>query len=377
MITIAADQYLNDLASWLPETVNLSLYDPGDGLPDLKGVNGLLVRTVTAVNAETLPAIPDSLSFIGTGSSGTDHVDRQYLEANNITFADAAGCNARSVAEYVTTGLLLWSEETGESLQNLSIGIVGVGHVGRKVQRQLERLDIPTIGYDPPRAGREPGFCSATLDEVLDADILTFHTPLTSAGRHSTFHWLNADKLSTFNLQLVINTARGGVIDEQALLKAYEDGTVKNFILDVWEREPGLNPEIAERAFIKTPHIAGYSIQAKQNASKMIADALLKHFGLKGKKNPPSRKPKVFTAPVGRFSKISGLLTELHPIKEYENRLSNILETRFEERGSCFNRLRAEFPLRKEFGNIRLPESYFERFPSLKKLGFGLIGESK
>lgn len=372
MITVAADQYLFQLEDYLPPSVLLNPYDPANGLPNLKDVNALLIRTVNSINTVTMPVIPDSLTFIGTGSSGTDHIDQNYLKNNRITFADAAGCNARSVAEYITTALLLWSDQTDSILEELTVGIVGVGHAGRQVQQQLERLNISTVCYDPPRGEREAAFNSASLHEVLRADILTFHTPLTTSGNYPTFHWLDEKKLSSFSFQLIINAARGGVVDEKALIKAFEDGKVGNYILDVWEDEPDIRLATAQQAFLKTPHIAGYSVQAKQNASKFIADALIKHFDLSSPPSASNEEIQNFRKNIDHYRDLSGLLTQLQPIRKYESKLQNILNKYPQKRAKKFNKLRAQFPLRKEFDHIRLPKSYFDRFPILKLLGFGL-----
>lgn len=373
MITVFADQYLYKIASCLPKSIDLTLFDPARGLPeDLHRAQGLLIRTVNSINPKTLPEFPEALSFIGTGSSGTDHIDQNYLKKNNVTFADAAGCNARSVAEYIATSLLIWSEREQQSMRNLSVGIVGVGHVGFQVQKILSELDmdIQTVCYDPPRAQRETDFSSDTLDQLLQSDILTFHTPLTSGGDHPTFHWLDEERLSNHSFELIINTARGGIVDEQALLQAQQEGTVNHFILDVWEKEPLIHIGTATKTYLATPHIAGYSIQAKQNASKFVADALLKHFDMAGNRKLPENRMQQVNDPVDHFNNFSELMEKLHPARRYETELRSILRNKSRIRGKLFNKLRAEFPLRNEFSHIRLPASYFERFPVLKKLGF-------
>lgn len=373
MITVFADQYLYQLSSFLPDSVDLRLYDPARGLPDrLREADALLIRTVNAISRNTLPDLPEKLSFIGTGSSGTDHVDQHYLREQGITFADAAGCNARSVAEYVATGLLLWSEQRNHRLQDLSVGIVGVGHAGSKVQEQLEELTITTVGYDPPREKRDTTFRSASLQDVLACDILTIHTPLTTGGPYLTKHWLDDQKLSDHNFQLVINAARGGVVDEQALLHQHQQGGVKDFILDVWEDEPEVRLASAEKAFLKTPHIAGYSVQAKQNASKFIADALIEHFGLQPVTVQEADSSQKIEIPADDLENLSEILLRVHPAGEYQKRLVQILDRHPDRRGERFNQLRAEFPLRHEFGHLLVPESSFERFPILEKLGFGM-----
>ncbi|HLR33350.1 MAG TPA: 4-phosphoerythronate dehydrogenase [Fodinibius sp.] len=373
MINVLADRYLYNISAYLPPKVNILLYDPAEGLPDLSNADGLLIRTVNPINAETISDIPDSLSFIGTGSSGTDHVDQPFLRANNIAFADAAGCNALSVAEYVAVGLLLWAEQTGSELQQLKVGIVGKGYVGTEINKLLASLGLTTVCYDPPKEEQEASFSSASKEELLTSDILTFHTPLNTVGQYPTYHWLDEEVLADYSFRLVINTARGGVVDEQALLEAFQNGTVDYFILDVWEDEPHIRKRSAANAFLRTPHIAGYSVQAKEKASKLVTDALLNHFGLKRASDPARPDPKIFTQSVDRYNGLSDLLTVLHPIRTYQQKLARIINEHWDDRGPRFNKLRASFPLRQEFNNIRLPQSYADRFPVLEKLGFRLI----
>lgn len=374
MIKVLADKYLYNISTFLPPEVNLTLYDPTNGLPDLEGANALLIRTVNSINERTVSNIPSSLSFVGTASAGSDHVDSNYLKKKNITFSDAAGCNARSVAEYIATVLLIWSEAREVNLSEISIGVIGVGHVGRQVIHLLDKMDVFYRAYDPPREIRDEDFSSCSLDGVLQCDILTFHTPLTWDGKNPTYHWLNEQKLSNHQFELILNTSRGGVIDEKALLKAKSNNTVGDIIIDTWEDEPKFHLSTAQQAFIKTPHIAGYSQQAKSNASRIVAKALLHHFKLDPPKNRKEENPSIVKKDITEFNSLSTVLAELHPIKRYEHELENIICSHSEERGVRFNKLRAEFPLRQEFAQIYLPDSYFEEFSVLRDLGFSKRG---
>lgn len=370
MINVLADKYLYDISSYLPPVVNLTLYDPANGLPDLENINALLIRTVNSVNNRTIPNIPSSLSFVGTASAGSDHIDITYLRKNNVSFSDAAGCNARSVAEYIATALLLWSEKRKVNLSEISIGVIGAGHVGRQVIHLLEKMDIPYLACDPPREIRDENFTSATLDEILQCDILTFHTPLTRDGEYPTYHWMDEHKLSNHQFELILNTSRGGVIDEKALLEAKSDDSLGDIIIDTWKDEPYFHLSTAQQAFIKTPHIAGYSIQAKANASKIVADALLHYFKLDPPDSGKEENSRVVRKDISEFKSLSSVLTALHPIKKYEDELENIICNYPEEREIRFNQLRAEFPLRQEFAHTYLPSTYFAKFPVLQDLGF-------
>jgi erythronate-4-phosphate dehydrogenase len=313
--------------------------------------------------------LPSSLEFVGTGSSGTDHVDECYLRKNNISFADAAGCNARSVAEYVAVVLLLWAHEHKADLTNFNAGIIGAGHTGTAVQNLLRRLDMSTIVYDPPRAGREPDFQSAALQGVLECDILTFHTPLTRETNYPTFHWLDEAKLTDREFKLIINASRGGVVDEAALLKAHQTGQVENFVLDVWEKEPLFDDKTARRAYIKTPHIAGYSLQAKQRASRMLAKALTSHFKIDSK-IPELKKPSSKNQLPRKFWSLTDVLTHFHPILDYETRFRMLIGRNPDSKKDGFNTIRTSHRLRDEFNYLQVPSRFMEKFPVLQRLGF-------
>jgi erythronate-4-phosphate dehydrogenase len=374
MINVLADQYLYNIQSYLPESINLQLFDPTQGFPpEVEQAHAMLIRTVIPINKQTLPSIPQNLTFVGTGSSGTDHVDSQYLADHNVHFVDAAGCNARSVAEYIATALLLWTQKRNKELSTLSAGTIGVGHVGTEVIDILDKLGLQTVAYDPPREQRDTDFSTASVHEVLRCDILSFHTPLHKKSDYPTYHWLDQNKLAGRTFDLIINSARGGVVDENALLIAMNKGKVRDIIIDVWENEPEINLPTARQAFIRTPHIAGYSIQAKQNASKFIADALIDHFDLQPPRMETNNQKIIFDRNPDEFASLSSLLAELHPIKKYEQHLQKIIKNHPRKRSELFNKLRAEFPLRQQFSQIHLTEPYFDQYPTLKRLGFSKI----
>lgn len=366
MIKIIADQNLYKLNEFLPNDVEISFYDPGLGIPDAEGFDAFILRTVTRLNSESFPKIPCSLKFIGTGSSGSDHIDIKYLENSEISFADAKGCNARAVAEYIITSLLLWRDEKEINLQNLTYGIIGAGKAGCAVASVFEAFGLRYKLFDPPRELRDTGFKSASLEETLNCDVLTFHVPLTHSGEYKTYHWLDAGKLENRSFKLILNAARGGVIDEQRLLKAIDEGSVQDIIIDVWENEPDFDSKVAERAFIATPHIAGYSEQAKLNASKMVCEHLCKFFGL----NCPPVKDLYAIKSIELASlnySLNDLLLRLHPIKEYDAVLRNLFFR--SDKSKLFAKLRTDRPFRYEYGFLELEENLKNKFRELKFLG--------
>ncbi len=351
MIKVIADQNLYRLEEFLPDEVELTTYDPLKELPDSTGFDALILRTASKLNPESFPTIPESLKFVGTGSSGSDHVDINYLRSNNIYFADALGNNSRAVAEYVMTSLLLWKEKKGRELTDYTYGIIGVGHAGSAVAKIFADFGLTTVLYDPPRAERDPDFKSASLDEVLNCDVLTFHAPYSDSGSHSTKYWLNEEKLMGRNFELIINAARGGVIDETAVSEAMDSGSIKNIIIDVWEDEPNFNPDFAKRAFIATPHIAGYSEQSKLNASKMVCEELCHFFDLEC---PPTTN--LYTIkelkPAHIKYTLEDWLLRLHPIKEYDAALRDLAKR--PDKAILFQKLRTDRPYRFEYSYLQV-----------------------
>ncbi|MDR9418545.1 4-phosphoerythronate dehydrogenase [Gracilimonas sp.] len=371
MIHAAADQNLYKIKELKPPQVQLSLYNPSDGIPDLNGIDALILRTVTHLNADTLPHIPSSLKFIGTGSSGTDHLDIDYLESNGIHVADANGCNARSVAEYVMTALLLWREEHNPDQPFGKVGVIGVGKAGSAVVEILTDFGIKCVEYDPPREQRDSTFNSSSIEEVLDCEILTFHVPLNKKGEYPTYHWLNEEKLSGHQFQLIINAARGGVIDEIALMKFYVEGRIQNYVLDVWEGEPDFNTKVAKHAFIATPHIAGYSEQSKVRATEIIFDKMADYFDLKNACPQYEKLTKTVDLAHIEYDLVK-LLTRLHPILGYDKALRDLSAR--PDKKILFRNLRNEWPYRYEYNFLKVRSEILNEFPELKTLGVSAVG---
>ena len=253
---------------------------------DVRDADALIVRTRTRCDEALLK--DSKVQFVATATIGFDHIDTAYMKRAGIHWTNCPGCNAASVAQYVECSLLLLEREKGLALRESTIGIVGCGHVGSKVKAVAERLGMCVLVCDPLLA--DPSFVS--LDAIeREADIITFHVPLTREGEYATYHM--ADDAFFHQLSRVpyiINTSRGEVVDNEALLSALNEGRVHDAVIDVWEHEPQLNLELLKRVYIGTPHIAGYSADGKVNADNMVIDALCQHFGLKhpGAIKPPS-----------------------------------------------------------------------------------------
>ncbi|MGN1172891.1 MAG: 4-phosphoerythronate dehydrogenase [Muribaculaceae bacterium] len=243
----------------------------------MKDADALITRTRTRCDAALLAG--SKCKFIATATIGTDHIDLDYCAKNGITVASAPGCNAPAVAQYVLTSIShIFPKLTGKT-----IGIVGVGHVGSIVARWAQCLGMNVLLCDPPRAEAERNDAFVSLSEIAQrADIITFHTPLTKSGPHKTFHL--ADEVffnSLLRKPVIINSARGPVVDNKLLLNALNTGSISHAIVDCWEGEPtNISLELVDKAFIATPHIAGYSLEGKKRATQMAAQALFDYLGI-------------------------------------------------------------------------------------------------
>ncbi len=242
----------------------------------VKNCDALIVRSVTKVNEKLIAG--SKIKFVGTTTIGTDHIDVDFLKKCGIEFAYAPGCNSRSVAEYVFSSLFYLSKKYGFRLSSKSIGIVGVGNIGKIVERFSNALGMRVIKNDLPREDKgEKGF--SALEDVLACDIVTFHVPLILSGKYKTLHLLNNKNIDFIKENaILINSSRGAIVDNQAVLNMVRKGKIKT-IFDVWENEPEPDKEFVELADIATPHIAGYSYDGQLTGTKMIFEALNKFLG--------------------------------------------------------------------------------------------------
>ena len=251
---------------------------------DVRDADVLVVRTRTRCNQQLLEG--SKVRLVVTATIGYDHIDTQWLDKAGIRWTNCPGCNSGSVAQYLECALLLLEQQKGLSLHQSTIGIVGCGHVGSKVKAVAERLGMQVLVCDPPlqKAHRQQPIANSfvSLDEIeRRCDVITFHVPLTREGQYATWHLADEDFFRRLSrVPYIINTSRGEVVDNQALLKALEEGRVRDAVIDVWENEPHPDAALLEKVFIGTPHIAGYSADGKVNADNMVIDAICQQFGL-------------------------------------------------------------------------------------------------
>ena len=241
----------------------------------------LLIRTVTQIDNNLLHDTP--VGFVGTATIGTDHVDLDYLQGKQIGFSNAAGCNAEAASEYVISGLFALSERKGFDPFKLKAGIIGCGNVGSRVLQKLQALGIDTLINDPPlEAAQTTDYPFVDLDTIVsECNFITLHVPLTRDGEHPTHHLLDRERLQKLTKNYVlVNAARGPVVDNKALLAILDQRPDLVVFLDTWENEPDISRTLLQKVDLATPHIAGYSVEGRLRGTQMILDAACKHFGL-------------------------------------------------------------------------------------------------
>ena len=239
----------------------------------------LLVRSVTQVDQALLAG--SQVKFVGTCTIGTDHLDLQYLTQQGIGWASAPGCNARGVVDYVLGALLTLAERDGVDLSKRCYGVVGAGQVGQRLVQVLRGLGWQVLVCDPPRQQAEGGDYVDLATVLERCDVISLHTPLTQQGEHPTFHLLGAEQLQSLQQgSWLINASRGAVVDNQALKQLLTQRHDLRVALDVWEGEPQVDAELAQRCDIASAHIAGYSLDGKIRGTSQIYQAFCQHFAL-------------------------------------------------------------------------------------------------
>jgi erythronate-4-phosphate dehydrogenase len=336
----------------------------------------LLTRSVTRVNAELLGA--SQVRFVGSATIGVDHIDLPYLRSRGIVFAYAPGSNANSVAEYVIAAILALEQK---SFARRTVGIIGLGRIGTLVKAKAEALGMAVLANDPPleRAGRS-GLISLTKLLSL-SDIVSCHVPLSTEEPDATFHLLDRVKLSLMRPDAVlINTARGPVVDNRALLSVLQKDRLGAAVLDVWEGEPEPDPRLLAAVTVGTPHIAGYSFDGKLNGTKLLYESVCAFLKYPQQWNPPALSSGVApvridpTRPLDDF--IAPLVARSYDIRRDDAALRALAKFSTPERGHAFDRLRATYPRRLEFVHttVVVPAGRAEIRQALSTIGFAVQG---
>ncbi len=270
---VIVESHIPHIRGLIEPFATVDYLEPVEFTPEaVRDADALIVRTRTRCNAALLDG--SRVRFIGSATIGTDHIDLDYCDKHGITVRNAPGCNAPAVAQWVFTAIHAWMQQRGiTSTNGLTLGIVGVGHIGSIVARWARQLDFTVLLNDPPKEDRE-GLSNEqflSLDELQRrCDIITFHTPITRDGQWPTWHLCNTAFLNGLSrCRLIMNAARGPIADNAALLSWHGD-----IALDCWENEPAISLPLLDRCVVATPHIAGYSREGKQRGTAMMLEAL-------------------------------------------------------------------------------------------------------
>ena len=348
---IVADQNIplvDELFSSLGEVVRL----PGRSIQqdDIRDADILLVRSVTVVNEALLSKT--SVKFVGSCTIGIDHLDVTYMEAAGICWAFAPGCNAKAVVQYVLSAMAYCQPQW----LTKQVGIIGCGNIGKRLFHVLTELGVSCCVYDPLLEANS-ALKLVSLDEVLSADIITCHVPFTKQGSYPTWHLLGREALNIIRPDsLLINSSRGGVIDEAALLETLKEKPLQ-VVLDVWENEPEFDTSLLSQIGLGTPHIAGYSLEGKEQGSFMIYQALL-DFLNKSDNNAEHKLTHdrcVWQSQVLRTDSVNQQLNQIllqcYGIEQDYQRLTSWSASKLPLR-EFFDGLRKRYPVRREYSHF-------------------------
>lgn len=349
----------------------------------IRDKDALIVRTVTHFGEEILSGT--NVKLICAATIGFDHIDTEYCDANNIAWRTAPGCNANSVEQYVTASLLFLAQKHGFDLKEKTIGIVGVGNVGSRVEKACRKLGMRVLLNDPPReeretrreGDRETGRRGDEVREFVDletvkreADIITLHTPLTKSGKYKTLHLADDRFFGTVGKKpFIINSCRGGVVDNIALKNALRKGNISGAVIDCWENEPNIDTELLQLVDIATPHIAGYSADGKWTATKMSLENLNNFFSLgvnpiKLMPLPQPENPVIDVKDIKPAQQLAYAVWQTYnPAEETKSLQAN---------PEKFYWFRSNYPLRREYYAYEVKNADTDVSKALQELGFNV-----
>ncbi|MEH6642223.1 4-phosphoerythronate dehydrogenase PdxB [Vreelandella glaciei] len=345
----------------------------------LQDADALIVRSITQVNDQLLADSP--VRFIGTCTIGTDHIDQTALAQRDIDFASAPGCNAEAVVDYVLSSLLTLAERNGWALSERTVGIVGVGNVGSRLQARLTAMGVSTLACDPPREeeGAEEGFHS--LDALIErCDVLCLHTPLTREGPHATYQLLNAQRIEELAPGCVLlNAGRGDCVDGLALRSRLAGKGDISAILDVWEEEPDIDAGLRDLVSLATPHIAGHSLDGKLRGTWMIQQAIARHCGQPSGLTfadicpPPALASLHLQHALPPEDALRLCMRAVYDVRRDHDALQR--QTQHHGMRKGFDDCRANYPLRREFAtlNVQLSGEAVALEGLLRGAGFNVI----
>lgn len=342
---------------------------------DVRDADAIITRTRTACKEPLLAG--SKVKVIATATIGFDHIDTAWCEANGILWQNCPGCNSWSVKQYIASVLVTLAKNRGFDLSNMTLGVVGVGNVGSKVAEVAALLGMKVLLNDPPRAREEGPDGFVSLDEIIaQSDIITVHVPLIREGGDKTLHLFDEERIGMLGRnQILINSSRGPVVDNKALKAALAAHAIAGAVLDVWEGEPDLDPELVNMLDLSTPHIAGYSADGKANGTWMSVQTVAKVLDLplkdwKVSEIPAPEQPLEFTLDAAGKT-MQEVLTEavLHTYEVTED------SDRLRANLGSFEALRGDYQIRREFTafTVRIVGGTEEQCGRLAKIGFNVI----
>jgi erythronate-4-phosphate dehydrogenase len=375
MLRIVADDKIPFLRGVLEPYADI-IYLPGKQIDNkvLKEADALLVRTRTRCDEGLLS--DTKVKFIGTATIGYDHIDTKFCENHGISWTNSPGCNSSSVQQYIASALLSIAFKKEIDLKNQTLGIIGVGNVGSKVEKLAGILGMNIILNDPPRSRNEKGIDFVNLEAVLsESDIITVHVPLSFTGEDKTYHLFNYNNFRKMKDGVwFINSSRGEVSDTNSLKRALGSGKMGGAILDVWENEPDIDLELMEKAYIATPHIAGYSTDGKANGTAMVVNSLCRYFNLSLENWYPGNVP---VPTVASITVDATYKSDYDIIREVVLHTYNVEEDdiKFRSNPADFEKLRGDYQLRREFPAFTLNFNGVNSNVKnkLKQLGFNIV----
>lgn len=350
------------------------VYLPGQEISaeTVKDADALVTRTRTICDKALLEG--SSIKIITTATIGYDHIDTAWCDSNGVVWKNAPSCNSSSVQQYIAAVLCVLAKRFDLHFEDITLGVVGVGHVGSKVAAAAEALGMKVLLCDPPRAREEGPEGFVDLDEIVRAsDIITLHVPLSHEGPDATWHMFDSERIASMRSnQILINSSRGPVVDNPALKNALKAGSIKAAVLDVWENEPEIDNELLDLLAVATPHIAGYSADGKANGTAASVRALADFFGLplndwKPSGLPVPRQTPEFTVDSAGKSfqeVICEAIFHTYDVREDDAALRS--------NPAFFEQQRGNYPVRREFKafTVKLQGGTPEERSALNKLGF-------
>lgn len=354
---IVADEQLAGVEALFSPLGEISLL-PAEAInaAALADADVLLIRSVTRVD-ECLLA-DSRLRFVGSATSGTDHVDLELLRRSGIPFACARGSNAEAVADYAMTALAHWLQRPESRHAGFEVGIVGLGETGGRFARRLLAMGIPVRAYDPLiKAGSFGPVRSASWSALRHCRVISLHVPLTDSGKHSTRGMIDGEFLDGLpHGALLINSCRGGVVNEGDLLAKLSADSGLQYAADVWENEPEPDPRLVAGALLATPHIAGYSRRAKREATAALHRAFTAHFGLPAMSETPPSTLGTLMAEVEEADSPWPLFERALPIAALSARFKEAIAAG--QGSDAFRALRREMLTRPEFSDFQVEASH-------------------